>query len=196
MTLLESLKQYTTVVADTGDIDAIAKHKPQDATTNPSLLLHAAQMPGYRHLVDQSIEAAQSKGGSQANMAVEFMDSLFVAFGCEILKVVPGRVSTEVDAGLSFDTEATIAKAKKLISLYDKQRSLAQPDSDQSRQHLGGHSSGRKAGAGRHPLQSDAAVQLRAGCRLRRSQRHADFAVCRPHLRLVQEGEWRRGNPA
>src|SRR5271167_3772678 len=120
MTLLESLKQYTTVVADTGDIEAIAKHKPQDATTNPSLLLHAAQMPGYRHLVDQSLEAAQSKGGSQAEMAVEFMDNLFVAFGSEILKVVPGRVSTEVDAGLSFDTEATIAKAKKLISLYDK----------------------------------------------------------------------------
>ncbi len=120
MTLLESLKQYTTVVADTGDIEAIAKHKPQDATTNPSLLLHAAQMPGYRHLVDQAIEAAQSKGGNQADMAVEFMDNLFVAFGSEILKVVPGRVSTEVDAGLSFDTEATIAKAKKLISLYDK----------------------------------------------------------------------------
>ncbi|MGA7410621.1 MAG: transaldolase [Bryobacteraceae bacterium] len=120
MTLLESLKQYTTVVADTGDIEAIAKHKPQDATTNPSLLLHAAQMPGYRHLVDQSIEAAQSKGGNQSEMAVEFMDNLFVAFGSEILKVVPGRVSTEVDAGLSFDTEATIAKAKKLMSLYEK----------------------------------------------------------------------------
>ena len=120
MTLLESLKKYTTVVADTGDIEAIAKHKPQDATTNPSLLLHAAQMPGYRHLVDQAVEGAQAKGGSQADMAVEFMDSLFVAFGSEILKVVPGRVSTEVDAGLSFDTEATIAKARKLISLYDK----------------------------------------------------------------------------
>src|SRR5277367_5430290 len=119
MKLLESLKKYTTVVADTGDIDAIAKHKPQDATTNPSLLLHAAQMPGYRHLVDQSLEAAQSRGGSQAEMAVEFMDNLFVAFGSEILKVIPGRVSTEVDAGLSFDTEATMAKARHLIKLYE-----------------------------------------------------------------------------
>ncbi len=120
MTLLESLKQYTTVVADTGDIAAIAKHKPQDATTNPSLLLNAAQMPGYRNLVDQALEAAHSKGGDSAQMAEEFMDQLFVAFGSEILKVVPGRVSTEVDAGLSFDTEATMAKAHKLISLYEK----------------------------------------------------------------------------
>src|SRR5579863_10446922 len=121
MTLLESLKQYTTVVADTGDIEAIARHRPQDATTNPSLLFHAAQMPVYRHLVDEAAELAQERGGGRGDMAEEFIDRLFVLFGCEILKVVPGRVSTEVAASLSFDTQATIAKARKLISLYEKE---------------------------------------------------------------------------
>lgn len=119
MTLLESLKQYTTVVADTGDIEAIARHRPQDATTNPSLLYSAAQMPAYRHLVENAADLAAERGGGQAQMAEEFIDQLFVLFGCEILKVVPGRVSTEVAASLSFDTEATIAKAHKLISLYE-----------------------------------------------------------------------------
>src|SRR5271168_5111810 len=120
MKLLESLKKYTTVVADTGDIEAIARHRPQDATTNPSLLFHAAQMPAYRKLVDEATELAQENGGSHEQMAEEFIDRLFVSFGSEILKVIPGRVSTEVAASLSFDTEATIAKARKLISLYDK----------------------------------------------------------------------------
>src|SRR5580700_2451453 len=120
MKLLESLKQYTTVVADTGDIEAIARHRPQDATTNPSLLFHAAQMPAYRHLVDEAAELAQERGGSHEAMAEEFIDRLFVLFGSEILKVVPGRVSTEVAASLSFDTDATIAKARNLISLYEK----------------------------------------------------------------------------
>jgi transaldolase len=120
MTLLDSLKKYTTVVADTGDIEAIARHRPQDATTNPSLLFHAAQKPEYRHLVDEASELAQERGGSHEEMAEEFIDRLFVLFGSEILKVVPGRVSTEVAASLSFDTAATEAKARKLISLYEK----------------------------------------------------------------------------
>jgi transaldolase len=119
MKLLEALKKYTIVVADTGDIEAIARHKPQDATTNPSLLFHAAQMPAYRHLVDEATELAQERGGSREQMAEEFIDRLFVLFGCEILKVIPGRVSTEVAASLSFDTQGTIAKARKLIALYD-----------------------------------------------------------------------------
>ena len=120
MTLLESLKKYTTVVADTGDIDAIRQHRPQDATTNPSLLYHAAQMPAYRHLVEQAAEQALKIGGSHDDMAAEFIDQMFVLFGSEILKVVPGRVSTEVAASLSFDTLGTVAKARKLISLYEK----------------------------------------------------------------------------
>ena len=120
MTLLESLKKYTTVVADTGDIEAIARHRPQDATTNPSLLFKAAQMPGYRHLVEEAETLAVRRGGNGRETAEEFIDRIFVLFGCEILKVVPGRVSTEVAASLSFDTAGTIAKAHKLISLYDQ----------------------------------------------------------------------------
>jgi len=121
MTLFESLKKYTTVVADTGDIEAIAHHRPQDATTNPSLLYHAAQMPDYRHLVEEAADLAVKRGGRHEEMAAEFIDRLFVLFGEEILKVVPGRVSTEVAASLSFDTKATIDKGRKLISLYEKQ---------------------------------------------------------------------------
>lgn len=112
MSLLTELKKYTIVVADTGDIEAIAQHKPQDATTNPSLLLKAAQQPQYSHLFDDAL--SKSKNGDTER----FMDQLAVNFGCEILKIIPGRVSTEVDAGLSFDTAATIAKAKTLIGLY------------------------------------------------------------------------------
>jgi len=119
MTLLESLKKYTTIVADTGDIEAIAKHRPQDATTNPSLLYHAAQMPAYRHLVEEAAGLAQQSGGGHEEMAEEFIDHLFVLFGCEILKVVPGRVSTEVAARLSFDSAGTVAKARRLILLYE-----------------------------------------------------------------------------
>lgn len=121
MTLFESLKKYTVVVADTGDIEAIARHRPQDSTTNPSLLYYAAQMPAYRHLVEKATEQALERGGRHEEMAAEFIDRLFVLFGCEILKVVPGRVSTEVAASLSFDTPGTVAKARKLISLYEKQ---------------------------------------------------------------------------
>jgi transaldolase len=120
MTLLESLKQYTTVVADTGDIEAIHRHRPQDATTNPSLLYHAAQMPAYQHLVEEAAEQASDLSGGHQRMAEEFIDQLFVLFGSEILKVVPGRVSTEVAASLSFDTPGTVAKGRKLIALYQK----------------------------------------------------------------------------
>ena len=120
MTLLESLRQYTTVVADTGDIEAIAQYRPQDATTNPSLLFQAAQMSAYRHLVEEATEAASELGGTQQRMSEEFIDRLFVLFGSKILEVVPGRVSTEVPASLSFDTAGTVAKARKLTSLYQE----------------------------------------------------------------------------
>jgi transaldolase len=121
MNTLESLRRYTTVVADTGDFEAIAEHKPRDATTNPSLLFQAAQKPHYQHLVDEALDFAVRSPGDQAARSVMFMDRLFIEFGCEILKIVPGRVSTEVDAGLSFDTEATLAKARKLIGMYTKE---------------------------------------------------------------------------
>src|SRR4051794_19863721 len=119
MNQLDSLKRLTTVVADTGDIDAIAAHRPQDATTNPSLLFQAAQKPQYQHLVEQALKDA-ARVGEQSARAEAFTDALFVGFGREILKVVPGRVSTEVDAGLSFDRDGTLAKARKLIGLYEQ----------------------------------------------------------------------------
>ena len=118
MSLLDSLKRSTTVVADTGDIEAIARYRPQDATTNPSLLLKAAQQEPYRPLVDGALKAAERAAGGDAGRAEAFMDRLAVAFGGEILKIIPGRVSTEVDARLSFDTDGSVAKARQLIALY------------------------------------------------------------------------------
>jgi transaldolase len=118
MNALDQLKQHTTVVADTGDIDAIAEHKPQDATTNPSLLFKAAQMPQYQSLVDDAISAGQRTNVADDELIDAIIDRLSVAFGCRILELIPGRVSTEVDARLSFDTDATEAKAKELIGLY------------------------------------------------------------------------------
>jgi transaldolase len=118
MTLLESLKTQTVIVADTGDIEAIAKHKPQDATTNPSLLLKVSQQPQYHGLVDDAVRFARARPADQAQRIAAFMDKLAVNFGCEILKIIPGRVSTEVDARFSFDTEGTIAKARVLMDLY------------------------------------------------------------------------------
>jgi len=119
MTLLESLKKYTVVVADTGDIDAIARARPQDATTNPSLILAAAQLPQYRHLIDQAALFAQKQPGDAEARMASMMDKLFVLFGTEILKHVPGRVSTEVDAKYSFDTAASLTKARQLIGYYE-----------------------------------------------------------------------------
>jgi transaldolase len=113
-TQLESLKKYSLVVADTGDIDAVAKWKPQDATTNPSLLLASAEDPRYQPLLDKAIR----DGRGDIAAAV---DSLFVQFGTRILKHVAGRVSTEVDARLSFDTERSIDKARRFIALYEKE---------------------------------------------------------------------------
>ena len=119
MSLLESLKKFTTVVADTGDLEAMKQYRPQDATTNPSLLSKASQLPQYRPLVEAALADADKAGGSEAKRTEAFMDRLAVNFGKEILKIVPGRVSTEVDARLSFDRDATIAKARELIALYE-----------------------------------------------------------------------------
>lgn len=114
MNQLEQLKQYTTVVADTGDFQSIKAYAPRDATTNPSLILKAVQKPEYRPLLEKAV--ADANGAS----VDAIVDSLLIAFGVEILKYVPGRVSTEIDAALSFDTEATVAKGRELIALYEK----------------------------------------------------------------------------
>ena len=120
MSLLDSLKRVTTVVADTGDIEAMRQFRPQDATTNPSLLLKAAQQPQYRPLVEAALADADRASDSESKRTEAFMDRMAVNFGREILKIVPGRVSTEVDARLSFDTAGTIAKARELIGLYER----------------------------------------------------------------------------
>jgi transaldolase len=113
MNQLEQLKQYTTVVADTGDFQSIKAYAPQDATTNPSLILKAVQKPEYRPLLEKTIaDFPKASTG-------EVIDRLLIAFGVEILKYVPGRVSTEIDAALSFDTQATVAKGRELIALYE-----------------------------------------------------------------------------
>ncbi|MGL4756110.1 MAG: transaldolase [Aeromonadaceae bacterium] len=115
---LEQLKRLTTIVADTGDIDAIARYQPQDATTNPSLLLKAAEMPRYHGLLDNALKAAKAATSDPAIQIQDAADRFAVAIGCEILQIVPGRISTEVDARLSFDSAASINKARKLIALY------------------------------------------------------------------------------
>jgi transaldolase len=116
---LEQLKKYSTVVSDTGDINAIKKYSPTDATTNPSLIFAAAQLPQYAYLVDEAIKWGKTRGITLEKQLWMAMDRLTVDFGLEILKIVPGRVSTEVDARLSFDTKGSIQKAHSLISLYE-----------------------------------------------------------------------------
>ena len=118
MNKLEQLKKMTTVVADTGDIDAIGTYKPMDTTTNPSLLFKAAQKPQYEHLLQDAIDYAMARSADEETRAIDIMDKLAVNFGVEILKIIPGRISTEVDARLSFDTLATVARAESLINLY------------------------------------------------------------------------------
>ena len=116
---LSQLKKMTTVVADTGDIEAIAKFQPQDATTNPSLLLKAASLASYQHLLTQAITWAKQQSSNAEQQVIDAADKLSVLIGLEILKTVPGRISTEVDSRLSFDTQASIAKAHKLIAMYN-----------------------------------------------------------------------------
>lgn len=115
---LAQLKQYTTVVADTGDIEAIAKFQPEDATTNPSLLLKAAALPAYQALISQAVEYGKTQSSNSEDQVKAAADKLSVLIGLEILKTVPGRISTEVDARLSFNTEATIEKARQLMAMY------------------------------------------------------------------------------
>ena len=116
---LNSLRQLTVVVADTGDIDAIRQYKPEDATTNPSLILSAAALPQYASLIDEAIAYGKQQSQDKAQQLIDAEDKLAVNIGLEILKLVPGRVSTEVDARLSYDTDATVLKARKLIALYE-----------------------------------------------------------------------------
>jgi transaldolase len=118
--LLEQLKSMTTIVADTGDVEAIKSVKPVDATTNPSLLLKASTLPQYAHLIDEAIAYAKAQGGSKDVQIENAADKLAVLIGIEISKVVPGRISTEVDARLSFNIDKMVAKGRKLIKFYEE----------------------------------------------------------------------------
>ncbi len=118
--LLQQLKSMTAIVADTGDIEAIRRHCPEDATTNPSLLLKAATLAEYAPLITDALSWAKTLSSDREQQAHDAMDKLAVNVGLEVLKIVPGRISTEVDARLSFDTQATLAKARRLIRLYNE----------------------------------------------------------------------------
>ena len=121
--LLEQLRGMTTVVSDTGDINAIEQYKPQDSTTNPSLIAAAAAMPEYQSIVDDVLKKARETAGPNASdndVAHLAFKTLAVAFGKRILEIVPGRVSTEVDARLSYDIEKSVAQAREIIAMYDK----------------------------------------------------------------------------
>ncbi|TGZ99162.1 transaldolase [Rodentibacter pneumotropicus] len=118
-TQLDSLRSMTVVVADTGDIEAIKKYQPQDATTNPSLILSASALPQYAPLIDEAVSYAKAQSNDKAQQLIDAEDKLAVNIGLEILKIVPGRISTEVDARLSYNTQATVEKARKLIALYN-----------------------------------------------------------------------------
>ena len=118
-TQLDSLRNMTVVVADTGDIDAIKKYQPQDATTNPSLILSASELPQYAPLIDEAVAYAKAQSADKAQQLIDAEDKLAVNIGLEILKIVPGRISTDVDARLSYNTQATVEKARKLIALYN-----------------------------------------------------------------------------
>jgi transaldolase len=121
MNYLDGLKQFTTVVADSGDIESIRHYQPEDATTNPSLLLKAAGLGHFSHLVDDALEYGKARGKTQEQQVAEASDKLAVNIGAEILKSIPGHVSTEVDARLSYDKEKSIAKARRIVELYQEQ---------------------------------------------------------------------------
>jgi transaldolase len=119
MNQLDQLKQFTTVVADTGDFEQLRRYHPTDATTNPSLIFAASEQPQYKRLIDDAIRSGKARGKTAQDKRSFALDQVFVNFGLEILKLIPGRVSTEVDARLSFDIEGSIAKARHLITLYE-----------------------------------------------------------------------------
>ncbi len=119
MSQLDQLKSITTIVADTGEIHEIKQYKPTDATTNPSLIFAASSMKEYQYLIDEAIEYGKKNGSTPEEQLQKTMDKVFVKFGLEILKIIPGRVSTEVDARLSFDVEGSLNKARTLISMYE-----------------------------------------------------------------------------
>ncbi len=187
---LTQLKALTTVVADTGDIEAIKRYQPIDATTNPSLVLKASEIPEYAPLIEDAIKWAKSQSQDKAQQIIDAGDKLAVNIGLEVLKIVPGRISTEVDARLSFDTGASIAKARKLIRLYNE----AGISNDRILIKLASTWEGIRAAEvlEKEGIQCNLTllVLLRPGSRLCRSRRLPDLPVRGPHPRLVQSQKW------
>jgi transaldolase len=181
---LEQLKQFTKVVADTGDFESIGVFKPQDATTNPSLIYAATQKPEYSYILEKVIADRKSAGLTGAARIEDIIDHVLVAYGREILEIVPGRVSTETDARLSFDVAGSIAKARHLIEIYES-LGTSRPRPHQNRLDLGRHPRRRNSAKGRHSLQPDPALFPAASRPLRRGQGPARFSLRRPDLRLV-----------
>ena len=190
-TLLEQLSEMTVVVADTGDIESIGKFRPRDATTNPSLITTAAQMPEYAPIVDEALlwsRKAAGAGATKEDVLKRAIDRLAVEFGLRILKIVPGRVSTEVNARLSFDTKATVEKARTPDPAVRGGRCFALTRPHQDRVDLGRDSRRGDPRKGGDPLQPDAPLRDPSGGRMRGGKGHADLAVRGAHPRLVQEG--------
>ncbi len=186
---LEQLKKFTKVVADTADFESIKDFKPQDATTNPSLVYAATQKQQYAHLLDEVMADRKKSGLSGAAQIEDICDHLLVQFGCDILEIVPGRVSTETDARLSFDVEGSIKKARQLIKLYEERKIPRERVLIKIASTWEGHN-GRRAGSkGGNQMQSDADVFFAAGGAVRGSESATDLAFCRPDLRLVQSRE-------
>jgi transaldolase len=192
-TSLDQLKQFTTVVADTGDFESIRAYEPQDATTNPTLIFKAVQQAEYKPLLDKAIADNRSTSLTGSALHRKVIDDLLIAFGREILSIVPGRVSTEVDARLSFDVEATVEKARYLIGLYEKlgtprERVLIKIASTWE----GAQAAAICAKEG-HQLQSHASFLAPAGDRLRRGGRAPDLAFRGTHLTTTIQGQDRQG---
>lgn len=189
MNQLDQLKRLTKVVADSGEFESIAKYHPLDATTNPTLVFTAIQQAPYQPLLKDALNFAKTQGKDLDKREQQLLafDRLLINFGVEILKLIPGRVSTEVDARLSFNTQGSIKKARELIHLYevagiDKKRVLIK---------LASTWEGIQAATvleRRDPLQHDLDVLGRSGGCLRRSESDLDLAIRRPHPRLVQKG--------
>ena len=193
---LDQLKAFTDVVADTGDIEAIRKYHPQDATTNPSLLYKAAQLPQYAELVDASIAYGKAQSGSDSEVMAAILDKLAVAIGVEILQIVPGRISTEVDARLSFDKEASMERAKRIIGLYEeagitKDRVLIKLASTWE-----GICAARELEKEGINCNLTLLFSFNQAAALRRRRRLFDFPIRWPHSGLVQEEHWSRLLPS
>lgn len=157
---LDQLKQFTTVVADTGDFQTIREFAPQDATTNPTLILKAVEKDEYASLADKAVASCRDSGLSGQALMDAVASELLVLLGIEILNIIPGRVSTEVDARLSYDTEGTIAKAREIIQLYRSK------GVDSNRFNLGGNQCRERTGKRRNTLQPNTSVFFGSGCSL------------------------------